>query len=160
MAFVYDHEEIIREVVEEAEGALADWASVKIPGVVFDAAAVAQFADHLEVERDAVFETFGFEVAADFLEVVDLFYHVFLYGVDGILLSGLTRDEDVGGEDGHVFVLLVFLPGRWFDGGQFFHLIAEETNAVGNVHVSRKYIYRITLYAEGSPFEFCTGAGV
>src|SRR5690606_22433370 len=50
VALVYHHQEIVREIIEEAEGARSGSTTVEVAGVVLDAGAVTQLADHLEVE--------------------------------------------------------------------------------------------------------------
>ena len=50
MRLVDDGQEVLLEVVDEAGGRRAGGASAEVAGVVLDAAAVAEFAHHVEVE--------------------------------------------------------------------------------------------------------------
>ena len=70
VALVDDEEEVIREVVEETEGALTWLATIEVAGVVLDTRAVAQLADHLQVVGGALIEALGFEGTAFVLQLL------------------------------------------------------------------------------------------
>ena len=56
MRFVDDEQRVFRQIVEQRRRRLAGLSSRQIARIVFDAAAVAEFADHLEIETRALFE--------------------------------------------------------------------------------------------------------
>ena len=60
VALVDDHQEILGEEVQQTVGTRAWLAAIKIARVVLNAAAMAQFANHLNVVGDALVEAFGF----------------------------------------------------------------------------------------------------
>ena len=61
MALVDDGEEVLGEVVEQAEGARARLAAVKVAAVVLDARAVPHLLYHLHVVGDALVQALGLE---------------------------------------------------------------------------------------------------
>lgn len=63
VAFIDDHEVVVREIIQEAKGAGAGFAAVEKARIVFNAGAIAQFFDHFEVEGGAFFDAPGFGVA-------------------------------------------------------------------------------------------------
>ena len=79
MAFVNDKQEIVGEIVEQAEGTRAGLSAVKVAAIVLDAAAVAELLHHLDVVVDALFEAFGLEVLAYLVQVVAPLEHIVLY---------------------------------------------------------------------------------
>ena len=79
VAFVNDKQEIVGEIVEQAEGTRAGLSAVKVAAIVLDAAAVAELLNHLDVVVDALFEAFGLEVLAYLVQVVAPLEHIVLY---------------------------------------------------------------------------------
>ena len=64
VALVDDQQRIRRQIVEQTRRRLARRAPGKKARVVFDAVAVADFADHLDVEARALLEPLRFEQLA------------------------------------------------------------------------------------------------
>ncbi len=100
VAFVHDHQEILGEIVEQAEGPLTGQAFVEVARVVLDARAVAEFAHHLHVELGAFLDALGFQQSALAGKIADSGDEVVLDHLDGIHQHVAARDEEVGGENG------------------------------------------------------------
>ena len=71
MAFINDHQVIIRKIVQQAERTCALGASVEKTAIVFDSTAVAQLADHLEIKCGSFLNAFSLKV---FLLPVEIFH--------------------------------------------------------------------------------------
>ena len=72
MALVDDGQEVVREIINQAERPGSGFPPVEIAGIVLDAGAEAQFLDHFHIVGDPVFEPLGFERPAYFAEVFRL----------------------------------------------------------------------------------------
>src|SRR5581483_8206770 len=81
VGFVDEGEEVAGEVVEEGWWGLAGETAGEVARVVFDAVAVADGFDHLEVEAGALVDALGFDEAAFFFE---LRFPVGELGEDGV----------------------------------------------------------------------------
>ena len=154
MAFVYNKKEVGGEIVYEAEGAAAGGASVEIAGVVFDAAAIAEFLYHLEVVVDAFFETFGFKRFVDGVEIVALLEHVGLNLAQGgghVLFGG---EEVAGGVDDCLVVSVDALPAYGVEAFNGFDFIVPEANTVAEVGKGGENVDGVAFYTEASVGEF------
>ena len=78
MAFIYNQQEVIREIVQQAEWSCAGFASVQKSGVVFYTTTVAQFLYHFQVIAYSFPYTLCFYQFALFLEVFFLGGHFIL----------------------------------------------------------------------------------
>ena len=63
--FVYDEQEILREVIQQAEGANAGSPSVEVAGVILDAGAIAEFSNHFHVIFYPFVQSFCLKVFTD-----------------------------------------------------------------------------------------------
>ena len=61
VAFVDEDERVRRQVIEQGRRRLARLAARQVAGIVLDAAAIAQFQDHLDVEAGALFQPLRFQ---------------------------------------------------------------------------------------------------
>jgi hypothetical protein len=153
MALVNEHQEIVREIVQQAERPRTCLPSVKIAAVVLNARAVAQFAHHLQVILRALLQAFGLQGFSYGVEVVHLFHHVLLDLPDGGRKRVAARDEVVGRIDHHVL--------QHSDRGarigvyplQFLNLISEEEDAVGIVGIGQPHIDHIAFHPELPAFQ-------
>ena len=96
VALVYYQKEILREIVQEAEGTLARFPSVEIAGIILDTRTMPQFADHFQIVSDAFVETLG-------LIRFDL--------PNGLIDAFLCGDEEVGWINIQ-FVLFIYILSR------------------------------------------------
>ena len=132
VALVDDKEEVIREVVEEAEGALTRLATIEVTGVVLDPRAVAQLADHLQVIGRALVEALGFEGTAFVLQLLHALTEVDVDLPDGGVDLLLRRDEEVGGVDDEAGHRPVFSTALWVEGGDALDLVVPEGHTIGH----------------------------
>ena len=96
MALVYEGDEILWEIVEQAERSLAGLAPVKIAGIVLYAGAVAHLLYHLQVVLYSLLEPLCLKPLAYVVEIVKLALEVVLYVADSRYAAFLCGDEVVG----------------------------------------------------------------
>ena len=96
MALIDHEQKIFWKEVEQTVGASAGSSAIEIAAIVFDARAMPQFANHLNVVADALFQAFGLERLAHLLEECHLLHHVILNLADGPFLRFLARQEKIG----------------------------------------------------------------
>ena len=154
MAFVDHHQEIVREVVQQAERTGSGLAPVQVARVVFNARAVAQLADHFEVKYGAFFEPLGLERTTHFGEMLHLRAQVQLNLLDGAIQHVWRRDKQIGGEDAKL--LHGRLPFVRYGVPLFnaFDFVAPKQHPIKNIAVGREDVYRVALYTKGSALEF------
>ena len=131
VGLVDEDEEVAGEVVEQRGRGLAGHAAGEVARVVFDAVAVADGLDHLQVEAGALVYALRLDDPAFFFE---LGFPVGELGEDvvdgGVLAVG--RDDVVGfGIDGEARVLLLDGAEERVDLREGFDLVAEELDAEG-----------------------------
>ena len=156
-----DHEqEVVREVIEQTEGALTGLSTVEVAAVVLNAAAEAQFPHHLEIVRGAFLEALPFNEPPLLIEPLDLLHHVLLDLPDALLQGVLAGHEQVGRidtqrlegvEDGSVFRV---------NGLDALDLIAPEVKANGVIGVSEEHVDHVSIDAKGATAEVAAGAVV
>ena len=94
--------------------------------VVLDAVAVAQLADHLQVEQGALLQPLGLDQPVFLLQIGQPHLQLFLDGVHGRLEVVLTGDEVAAGKDGHLFDISQHHTAQWIDDGYRLDGVAEE----------------------------------
>ena len=163
VALVHDQQVILREVVDQAEGARAGGASVEVARVVLDSGAVAQLLDHLEVVFDALLDALCLHHASGPLEVFDLLAQVevdLLHGRVDALLGG---DEEVRGVEREVVERVDALTRHGVYGVDGLDLVVEEHHAetlVAELPEGGHDIDRVAVHAEGRGFQLAFGARV
>ena len=163
MAFVYDEHVILREIVDQAEGARALGAAVEITRVVFDAGAVPQLLDHLDVVFHALFDTLRLRRASGTLEEFDLPAQIqvyLLYGAVDALLGGY---EEARGVERQVVERVDTLPRRGVDGLDGLDLVVVEHYAealAAELAEGRHDVHRVAVDAKRRRFQVAFGAGV
>ena len=85
MAFIDNHQEIIRKKVEQAKGPLTRFALIEITRVVFDARTITQFTHHLQIKFSSLFDTFRFLKSAVSSEIGNLIHQIRLNIRDRII---------------------------------------------------------------------------
>ena len=154
MALVDEEQEIFGEEIEQAVGAFAWLAAVKIARVVLDAATMAQFLDHLHVILHALLYALCFDRIAKVVKIVDLCREVILNHPYSLICLLLRRYEQVGRVD-----LVVVKRGNAVKchGIKFLNrvdLIVPPRNAQNVVAVSHRHVYRVALDAEEAALQF------
>jgi len=99
VAFIDDHQKVVREKIEETERSFTRLTTVKIAGVVFDAGTMPQLLDHFHVVSDPFVQAFGLIGFANTIEKGHLFIQVFEYLLDGCINAFLTGHKEVGREN-------------------------------------------------------------
>ena len=95
MALINDEQEVIGEVVEQAERAFTRLAPVEVAAVILDAVAESNFLDHLQVVQRAFLKALGFEVFGLFGEELLLLFEVLLDFPHGLIGGGFAGDKQV-----------------------------------------------------------------
>ena len=153
MRLVDEADEVLREEVQQAVGAVARLAAVEDARVVLDPVAEAQLAQHLHVELGALAEPVGLEQLALLLQLLGA--HLQLVAdlphraVDRRLVGGVVR----GRPDGGVAQLLEQLAGERVELVDGLDLVAEEDRAVGGLGVGGEDLERVAANAEGPAAE-------
>ena len=129
MAFVDEHQEILREIVQKRVRRFAGLSAVEVARVVFDAAAKPDLLHHFDVVQHAGADALGFERAVGIEEHSFLHLHIRLdfleRGVHLLLPGRVVR----GGEDRDVTPAGNDLAGEHVDLRDAFDLVAEKAHA-------------------------------
>ena len=148
---VDDHEEVVREVVEQGVGPLPGGPPVDVGAVVLDAVAEPQLADHLEVVLGAHPKSLGLQQFLLALEVGEALLEFLLDrrhrpGEDH-LVGGV-----VGGREDHQFrEFAQVLAGQGVDLGDRLDLITEQRDPDGGLLVGGMDLKRVAPDPELSP---------
>ncbi|OPZ95551.1 MAG: hypothetical protein BWY71_02200 [Planctomycetes bacterium ADurb.Bin412] len=151
VTFIDDAEKIFRKIIQQAERPCAGPTAIEKAGVIFDAVAVTQFPDHLQVVFHPFADPLRFDVFTRVFEISCLRRCFILYLVDHLLYDILGSYIEVGGEDGGVLYGTDPLAAAQFQGIDRFNLVAEETDAVTEINIGKIDIDRIAFDPEGSP---------
>src|SRR5208283_5677153 len=88
VAFVNEKEPVLLEIVEQRVWRRSRRSAVKVPGVVFDSVAIAEFDKHFEIEPGSFLNTLGFQQFALTVEELkplgQLLFYVFYCALQGI----------------------------------------------------------------------------
>ena len=160
VALVDEGNEVLREVVYQAEWPLARFSPIKVARIVLDARAVSHLLDHLQVVLHTLLQSLGFYGLAYLLEPCHLFHQVVLnlgYCCDGPFPVGyeVVRRVDVHAVEGFDTG-----PGHRVDQADCVDLVAEEFYAHCLVRPSQEHIHGVAAYAEGAALEVSLGAGI
>jgi hypothetical protein len=145
---VYNEQEVLREVVEQAGRGAAGRAAVQVAAVVLDARAKPDLAQHLDVVRRAHAQPLGLEQLALALELLEPLLE---FGLDaahralhplgpGGVVRG-RRDEDPVDIADH-------FTGEWVEVVQPLDLVAEHLDAAAQLLVDREDLDRIAAHPE------------
>ena len=148
VALIDDHEEVLREIIQQAEGALSGGSFVEIGAVVLDPRAIAQLAHHLQVVVHPLFQPFRFQVFADLFEEGDLLHHIVLDCMDGAVHGIAAGDENVGRVDGETVRCLYRLSVLCIEPFQAFDLVAPEVDAYTFIGVGQVHLHHIATHPE------------
>ena len=153
VGLVDEGHEVAGEVVEEGWGWLAGETAGEVARVVFDAVAVADGLDHLEVEAGALVDALGLDEAAFFFE---LRFPVGELGDDGVDGGGFALGLDDVMRlwvDGEARVFLADGAEERVDLREGVDLVAEELDAVGVFVVGGVDLDDVAADAEGAAAE-------
>ena len=110
MAFVDDEQKVLRKIVQQTKWALTRAPSVQVTRIVFDARAVAQLLNHLQIVRDALLEPLGLEGFAHLLQLLHAFAQVEANLPERRVDALLGGDEEVGGIDLKRVLFVILAP--------------------------------------------------
>ena len=65
VALVYESNEVLGEIIQQAERPFTLLAAVEITGVILDSGAIPHLLDHLQIVLHPLLETLGFQALAD-----------------------------------------------------------------------------------------------
>ena len=151
MALVDEEQIVGREIVEQVGGRRPLGLAGEVAAVVFDAVAVAELVDHLQVEHGALLETLRLEQPLVAVKLLEALAQFVLDGAAGGLQAVLRGDEVAAGEDGVLLDLLHHDAAQGVDHRQSLHRVAKELDAQGAVLlVHREDVEDIAAHAEGA----------
>ena len=160
MALVYECDEIIREIVDEAERPFSGGAAVKISGIVLDTRTIAHLLDHLEVIFHPLLESLCLKRLAYALEILHLLYQVVLDEADCLDCLLFRGDEVLCRVDGHLVQVFYYGPGHRIYQGDPLHLIPEELYPHRFVGAAEEYVEGVAPYPERASLEISLGTAV
>ena len=154
VALVDDRERVVGEIVEQRRRRLARRAAQQMTGVVLDPVAVADLADHLQVEHRPLVQPLRLERAAVPLQVRPVRLEL---GLDRVHRPQrrLARRDEVGLRiDGDPIVAAARPSRQRIEGDELVHLVAEQLDADAVVLVRREHFDRVAPHAESAAVEF------
>jgi hypothetical protein len=129
VALVDDHQRVLGQVVQERGRRLPRGPPREMPRVVLDAVAVADLAQHLQVEHRALEEALGLQQLALSLELGLLLQQLGLDAADGVLHLRPRRDVVARRIDRHLGQLAQGLAGQRIERRDGLHLVPEQLDA-------------------------------
>ena len=153
MAFVDDDQRVARQVVEQRRRRLAGAAAGQMARVVLDAVAVADLANHLEIEHRALVQPLRFEQLPFALELRAPLDQLRLDGLDRLLQPRARRDEVRLRIHRHAIVAAERLAGQRIERHQLVDLVAEEPDAQRRFLVRRIHLDDVAAHAERAAAE-------
>src|SRR5262245_28512907 len=153
MAFVDDQERVVRQVVEQRRRRLARLAAGEMTRVVLDAVAVADLADHLQVEHRALMQPLRLEQTALGFEDAAPPRELLFDRLDRASGSIARRDEVRLRVDRDLVVLAQRLAGERIEGRELVDLVAEQFNAEALLFVRRTHFDDVAADAERAAVE-------
>ncbi len=153
VGLVDDGQEVLGEVIEERERRFAGRAAGQVAGVVLDAGAVAELAEHLEVVEGPLLDALGLDGLAEGLEAGDLSGELGLDAGHGRAEGFGGRGEERARVDHDRLEGLADFAEQGVDGQEGLDPAVLELDAVGRVLVAREDLDDIAADAEGAALE-------
>ena len=148
MALVHHQQEIVGEIVNQAEGAAAGGTSVEVTTIVLDARAVTQLLNHLHVIVHTLLQPLGLQVLVDAVQVVTPLIHIPL-NLQQSLAHVILRGEEIrGGIDHHLVEALESLATDGVKALKTFYLVVPEGDTVAEIGKGGVHVHRVALHAE------------
>ena len=151
MRFVDEEDEVLGKVVQQRERRLPRRAAVEVAGIVFDAGAVADLAQHFDVVARALFKALRFKQFSLGLEFVQTIVEV-IFNVLDAAFQFVARGGIVGGgKDHHVGEVAEHVAGDDLHLGDALDLVAEQFDAQ-RFFVGRggDDLHHVAAHAEGT----------
>ena len=160
MTLVDDNQEILREEIQQTVGPCTRFASVEVAGIVLDARAVSQFAEHFHIVSDPFLQ------ALCLVELADLFKMLYLQGQIVLNLMDRSQGAFPGRHEKIGRINLVFIEGGdtgsrvRIDFLNAVNFVIPEHDAQDVIRISQEDIHRISLDPEIPAVQFGIVAGV
>ena len=153
VALVDDHEEIVREVVEEREGSLTLRSTIQVPRVVLDPRAVPDLPHHLDVVARPHAKALGLEQLALPFEHREMADEFLLDAGDGAIEDLLRRDVVGGRIDPCLPHLLEDLARDGVHPADSLDLVAPVLDPNDGFVVGREHLQGVAPHPEGAACE-------
>ena len=160
MAFIDECDEVLREIVYQAERPHAFAASVEVAGVVLYAGTISHLLDEFKVIFHSLLQPLRLQMLADAPEIFALGRHVILYLTDGLYTSFLGGHEVSCRIYGYFIKLIYECPCQRVYDGDLLHFITEELYPYGVFSISYAYVYRVASHPECPSLEIGLRAAV
>ncbi len=160
MALVHHKQKIVGEIINQAKWTCSGSASIEIPRIILNAAAIAQFAHHFHVVGNTIFEAFCFQEFALATEKFHLLCHIVLNAVNDVEHSFFLRHVNGRRINNDLVNFLEGMPRNGIDGFNHLHFIAKKIEPVSNISTSDIYIHSIAFDTECSVAKLLFGARI
>ena len=154
MAFVQEHDGVLGQVVGQRARRLARRRARQVPGVVLDAFAMADFAEHFQVKPGALLNALRLDQLALGDEELDALFQLHLDGFHRRQHTVARRHVMAAGIDREARNLLLYAPGQRVQQLQGIHLVVEQLNTYRQLAVlGRKHVDGLAAHTERAPAE-------
>ena len=161
MALIDHKQEVLGEIVEQAEGAFTLLPAVHIARVVLNTRAVAELLYHLHIVLHPLLNALSLNRSPSLLELLDAGAEVELYLSDSTLCTLLGGNKEVCGEDMHLRSALQASTRSGVDAPHSLHLIAKHRHPPSiALRVGGHNIYRVALNPKCSGLQVSLRTGV
>jgi len=154
VGFVDHQQRVVRQVVVERRRRRSGFTAREVARVVFDAVAVTQFQDHLQVETGALFQALGFHQLVVGAQVFQALGQLDLDALNGAHQGFARRDVVAFGVEGETRQFADHFAGQRVERRQALDFIVEQLDADRlQVGLRRVDVDHIAAHAEGGTGE-------
>ena len=151
--FVDEEDEVLGKVIQQRERRFPGRAAVEVAGIVLDAGAVADLAQHFDVVARALFKALRFKqfsLGPEFVQtIVEVIFNVLDAALQFVARGGVVRS----GKDHHVGEVAEHVAGDDLHLGDALDLVAKQFDAQGFfVGGSGDDLHHVAAHAEGTAF--------
>jgi hypothetical protein len=150
---VHDDEQVLREIVDQAGGALSGLPPAREAGVVLDSGTGPDFEHHFDVETSAGLDPLGLEEPSFPLELLHLFIHLTADERNRRLDGPPMRDVVGRGINRGAVQRRDEFTGQGIEAGDPFDFISPELDSDSLFFVGWKDLYGISADPEVAPLE-------
>ncbi len=153
MALVDESDEILREIVHQAERAHTLLAAVEIARIILDAGAIAHLFNHLKVIFHPLFQPLGLHPLAVFQQLVVSLLQVVLNHAHRLRGAFLRRHEIVCRIYRNFIDVLNRRSRNWVNHSEPVNLVTEKLDAYRVIAIANAYVHRVPAHPESSSLE-------
>ena len=150
VALVHHQQEVVGEIVYQAERTAARRAAVEVAAVVLYTGAVAQLLYHLHVIVHPLLQALGFQVLAYAVQVVAPLIHVALYLQQRACHILFAGEEVAGGVYHHLVEPLQPLSADGVEALEALYLVVPKADAVAEVGKRGEDVHGVAFHAEAA----------